>query len=214
MKSRYFLHFQAILQSLENKSRKRKFLKLFAKLRMNKILWERRVFATPVKQVQRRLNPPMMEVVKKEIQKLLDAGFHQIPVATEDQEKTTFTCPFWLRVADFVVMCLGLLILPSLYQGGLFKDNSKVPTCKKRSETMVDKMDPSFTIVHMEHSRQEKVDYVSKWVEAKATKSDDAKVVADFVKVNIFSRFGTPRAIISDRGTHFCNRLMEALLKK
>ncbi|GJT45218.1 uncharacterized protein Tco_0953933 [Tanacetum coccineum] len=58
------------------------------------------------------------------------------------------------------------------------------------------------------------VDYVSKWVEAKATKTDDAKVVADFVKANIFSRFGTPRAIISDRGTHFCNRVMEALLKK
>ncbi|GJV76999.1 uncharacterized protein Tco_1508583 [Tanacetum coccineum] len=58
------------------------------------------------------------------------------------------------------------------------------------------------------------VDYVSKWVEAKATKTDDAKVVADFVKVNIFSWFGTPRAIISDRGTHFCNRVMEALLKK
>ncbi|GJY99790.1 gag-pol polyprotein [Tanacetum coccineum] len=50
------------------------------------------------------------------------------------------------------------------------------------------------------------VDYVSKWVEAKATKTDDAKVVADFVKANIFSRFGTPRALISDRGTHFCNR--------
>ncbi|GJU34507.1 pol polyprotein [Tanacetum coccineum] len=58
------------------------------------------------------------------------------------------------------------------------------------------------------------VDYVSKWVEAKATKTDDAKVVADFVKANIFSRFGTPRAIISDRGTHICNRVMVALLKK
>ncbi|GJT37752.1 DNA-directed DNA polymerase [Tanacetum coccineum] len=58
------------------------------------------------------------------------------------------------------------------------------------------------------------VDYVSKWVEAKATKTDDAKVVADFVKANIFSRFGTPRALISDRGTHFCNKVMEALLKK
>ncbi|GJS57233.1 uncharacterized protein Tco_0652017 [Tanacetum coccineum] len=50
--------------------------------------------ATPAKQVQHRLNPPMMEVVKKEIQKLLDAGFHQIPVAPKDQENTTFTCPF------------------------------------------------------------------------------------------------------------------------
>ncbi|KAL0311297.1 UNVERIFIED_CONTAM: hypothetical protein Sangu_2424400 [Sesamum angustifolium] len=34
----------------------------------------------PSREAQRRLNPPMMEVVKKEILKLLDAGFHQIPV--------------------------------------------------------------------------------------------------------------------------------------
>ena len=42
------------------------------------------------------------------------------------------------------------------------------------------------------------VDYVSKWVEAKATKTNDAKVVVDFVRSNIFYRFGIPRAIISD----------------
>ncbi|KAL0443923.1 UNVERIFIED_CONTAM: Transposon Ty3-I Gag-Pol polyprotein [Sesamum latifolium] len=58
------------------------------------------------------------------------------------------------------------------------------------------------------------VDYVSKWVEAKATRTDDAKTVVDFVKANIFSRFGMPRAIISDRGTHFCNKMVDALLKK
>ncbi|XP_031253479.1 uncharacterized protein LOC116111443 [Pistacia vera] len=49
------------------------------------------------------------------------------------------------------------------------------------------------------------IDYVSKWVEAKATRPDDSKVVADFIKSNIFSRFGIPRALISDRGTHFWN---------
>ena len=53
------------------------------------------------------------------------------------------------------------------------------------------------------------VDYVSKWVEAKATRIDDSKVVTDFIKSNIFSRFGIPRALISDRGTHFCNRTVE-----
>ncbi|XP_044511506.1 uncharacterized protein LOC123229651 [Mangifera indica] len=58
------------------------------------------------------------------------------------------------------------------------------------------------------------VDYVSKWIEAKATRADDAKTVVGFVKTYIFSRYGTPRAIRSDRGTHFCNRVMEALLKK
>ena len=49
------------------------------------------------------------------------------------------------------------------------------------------------------------VDYVSKWVEAKDTRTDDSKVVTDFIKSNIFSKFGIPRALISDRGTHFCN---------
>ena len=58
------------------------------------------------------------------------------------------------------------------------------------------------------------VDYVSKWVEAKATRINDSKVVADFIKTNIFARFGMPRLLISDGGSHFCNRTIEALLKK
>ncbi|XP_063941295.1 uncharacterized protein LOC135149498 [Daucus carota subsp. sativus] len=58
------------------------------------------------------------------------------------------------------------------------------------------------------------VDYVSKSVEAIPTRSNDNKVVLRFLKENIFSRFGTPRAIISDQGTHFKNRQFESLLKK
>ena len=57
------------------------------------------------------------------------------------------------------------------------------------------------------------VDYVSKWVEAIPCKTNDNKVVIKFLKENIFSRFGTPRAIISDNG-HFCNRSFEALMRK
>ncbi|KAK0605028.1 hypothetical protein LWI29_021971 [Acer saccharum] len=58
------------------------------------------------------------------------------------------------------------------------------------------------------------VDYVSKWVEAKATRNNDGQTVVKFVRETIFARFGTPRAIISDGGTHFCNRSFAALLKK
>ncbi|GJT10524.1 reverse transcriptase domain-containing protein [Tanacetum coccineum] len=47
------------------------------------------------------------------------------------------------------------------------------------------------------------VDYLSKWVEAKRS-TNDARVVCKFLK-SLFARFGAPRAIISDRGTHFCN---------
>ncbi|GJU26169.1 reverse transcriptase domain-containing protein [Tanacetum coccineum] len=48
------------------------------------------------------------------------------------------------------------------------------------------------------------VDYLSKWVEAKALPTNDARVVVKFLK-SLFARFGTPRAIISDRRTHFYN---------
>lgn len=58
------------------------------------------------------------------------------------------------------------------------------------------------------------VDYVSKWLEEKATRTDDSKVVSGFLKENIFSCFGILKAIISDQGTHFCNKMVSALLKK
>nr|GEY52260.1 reverse transcriptase domain-containing protein [Tanacetum cinerariifolium] len=48
------------------------------------------------------------------------------------------------------------------------------------------------------------VDYLPKWVEAKALPTNDARVVCKFLK-SLFAIFGAPRAIISDHGTHFCN---------
>ena len=58
------------------------------------------------------------------------------------------------------------------------------------------------------------VDYVSKWVEAIPTRTNDAKVVVQFLRSNIFSRFGTPRALITDNGTHFCNKVIDKVLQK
>jgi hypothetical protein len=58
------------------------------------------------------------------------------------------------------------------------------------------------------------VDYVCKWVEAVACKTKDQRVVAQFLKDKIFARFGTPRAIISDGGKHFYNRIFKQLMKK
>ncbi|KAL2330054.1 hypothetical protein Fmac_017635 [Flemingia macrophylla] len=60
----------------------------------------------------------------------------------------------------------------------------------------------------------EKLDYVSKWVEASALPTNDAKVVVSFIKKHIFTGFGVPRAIISDGGSHFCNKQFESLLGK
>ncbi|KAK6162677.1 hypothetical protein DH2020_002518 [Rehmannia glutinosa] len=58
------------------------------------------------------------------------------------------------------------------------------------------------------------VDYVSKWVEAIATPTNDAKVVLKFLHKHIFTRFGTLRAIVSDEGTHFCNKLFKDWAQK
>ncbi|XP_050217928.1 uncharacterized protein LOC126668794 [Mercurialis annua] len=57
------------------------------------------------------------------------------------------------------------------------------------------------------------VDYVSKWVEAEHLPTNDAKVVLSFLK-RLVNRFGTRRVIISDGGSHFCNRQFQALMRK
>ncbi|XP_024010262.1 uncharacterized protein LOC112085290 [Eutrema salsugineum] len=58
------------------------------------------------------------------------------------------------------------------------------------------------------------VDYVSKWVEAVASPTNDSKVVVKLFKTTIFPRFGVPRVVISDGGSHFVNKTLEGLLRR
>ncbi|RDX86785.1 Retrovirus-related Pol polyprotein from transposon 17.6, partial [Mucuna pruriens] len=48
----------------------------------------------------------------------------------------------------------------------------------------------------------------NQWVEAIATRTNDAKMIVDFLK------FGVPKALINDQGTHFYNRVMSSLCDK
>jgi hypothetical protein len=57
------------------------------------------------------------------------------------------------------------------------------------------------------------VDYVSKWIEAIPTRTNDHSVVLKFVKANIISRFGCPKTIISDGGPHFRNHHFNRLIR-
>ncbi|GKA96302.1 reverse transcriptase domain-containing protein [Tanacetum coccineum] len=57
------------------------------------------------------------------------------------------------------------------------------------------------------------IDYVSKWVEAQAFPTNDAQNIVNFLK-RLFAQFGIPKALISDRGTHFCNHQMEKAMKR
>ena len=58
------------------------------------------------------------------------------------------------------------------------------------------------------------VNYVSKWVEAIPTRTNDASVVAKLFRSHIFTWFGTPRALITDGGTHFYNKLVDKVFQK
>jgi hypothetical protein len=56
--------------------------------------------------------------------------------------------------------------------------------------------------------------YVTKWAEALATKTGNAKTVAKFLYENIIIRFGCPKELVSNRGTHFLNSTIKQLTTK
>ncbi|GKC61322.1 reverse transcriptase domain-containing protein [Tanacetum coccineum] len=207
------------------------------------------------------------------------SGYFQIPIDSQDQEKTTFTCPYgtftyrlytdhlalkyllakqdvkprllwWillLQVFDVIIRdkkgAENLAVdhlsrLENPHQDDVFKAKKSlissrlaimdpsgdimVPTTPLRKSLIPFSIGRLFTEMPMTwshgginfmglfpSSRGNKyiligVDYLFKWVEAKALPTNDARVVVKFLK-SLFARFGTPRAIISDPGTYFCN---------
>jgi ribosomal protein L21E len=57
-------------------------------------------------------------------------------------------------------------------------------------------------------------DYLTKWPEARAVSEATAQQVANFIHEDIICRHGCPQIILTDRGTHFRNQLVEKLLQK
>ena len=74
----------------------------------------------------------------------------------------------------------------------------------------IDPFPPSFSNLYIFLA----VDYVSKWVEAIPTRTNEASVVSKFLRGHIFTGFGTPRALITYGGTHFCNKMVDKVLQK
>ncbi|GJW28105.1 reverse transcriptase domain-containing protein [Tanacetum coccineum] len=91
----------------------------------------------------------------------------------------------------------GIVLGHKISKSGIKVDRAKIDVIAKPPTTTVKGIRSNKYILVA-------VDYLSKWVEAKALPTNDARVVVRFLKA-LFARFGTPRAIISDRGTHFCN---------
>ena len=57
-------------------------------------------------------------------------------------------------------------------------------------------------------------DYASKWVEAKATKKADGRTAGQFLYDHILMRFGAPWELVSDRGKHFLNEVIRAIVEQ
>nr|GEV17519.1 reverse transcriptase domain-containing protein [Tanacetum cinerariifolium] len=213
----------------------------------------------PAVQHQRRVNPKIHEVIKKEVLKLLDAGLiypisnspwvslvHCVPkkggftiIENEENEliptrlvtswrvcidyrklndatrKDHFPLPFMdqmlERLAGNEYYCF-LDGMSSQQKNKFFKDVKHYFW----DDPFLFKIYADQVIWRYVHG-QEAVDILkachngptgghhgSKYTAKKRNLTNDARVVCTFLK-SLFARFGTPRAIISDRGTHFCN---------
>nr|GEZ07765.1 reverse transcriptase domain-containing protein [Tanacetum cinerariifolium] len=159
---------------------------------------------SPKVQSHRRVNPKIHDVIKKEVEKLLDAGLIY-PISDSPWEfdfKVINTRGAENYVADH------LSRLENHYEN-VFDPKEINETFPLESLNKIAHQDPStpwFTDFANYHAGKFiiKGDYLSKWVEAKVLPTNDARVVVKILK-SLFSWFGTPKAIISDRGTHFCN---------
>eukprot|EP00253_Pinus_taeda_P005405 PITA_05405 len=58
------------------------------------------------------------------------------------------------------------------------------------------------------------VDYFTKWAEVMPTLNNNSEMAALFVFNHVVSRFGVPRAIVTDHGSHFRNHMMVELTAK
>nr|GEY24776.1 reverse transcriptase domain-containing protein [Tanacetum cinerariifolium] len=159
----------------------------------HKILMEKD-FKPAVKH-QRRVNSKIYDVIKNEVLKLLDAGLlnpiSDSPWLNEVTRKDHFPLPFMDQMLERLARNEYYCFLDGFL--GYFQ----IPINLKDLEKT------TFTYPYGMFSYR-RMPFGLCNAPAKALPTNDARVVCKFLK-NIFARFGTPGAIISDRGMHLCN---------
>ncbi|GKD22241.1 reverse transcriptase domain-containing protein, partial [Tanacetum coccineum] len=143
-----------------------------------------------------------------------------IPKGMKYQQKNKFFSDlkhyFWEEPYLFKV-CFDIMIRRSCQKTGNISKRNEMPlnniqVCEIFDIWGIDFMGP-FPKSHKFEYILVAVDYVSKWVEAQALPTNDARVVVTFLK-KLFCLFEMPKALISNRGTHFCKKIIENTMKR
>ncbi|GJX30284.1 reverse transcriptase domain-containing protein [Tanacetum coccineum] len=156
-----------------------------------------------------RLENPQSDPVKKEITKTFP--FETLGMVTFHGDSNTA----WISADQVIRRCVygqeAIDILTAFYNGPTGGHHGANYTAKKVFDFVCKTFDiwgidfmGMFPSLRGNKYILMVVDYLSKWVEAKALPTNDARVVCKFLK-SLFAYFRTPRAIVSVRGTHFCN---------
>ncbi|XP_072073996.1 uncharacterized protein [Arachis hypogaea] len=152
--------------------------------------------ARPVRQPQRQLNPTILEVVKKEVTRLLEAD---IIYPISDSE--------WVSPVQVVPKKSGVTTIKN-------ESGELIATRVQNSWRVCIDYQRLNVATRKDHFPLPFIDQMLDRLSAIPTRTDEDNVVLSFVRNNIICRFGSPRAIVSDQGSHFCNRRMEGLMKK
>nr|GEW29169.1 reverse transcriptase domain-containing protein [Tanacetum cinerariifolium] len=164
----------------------------------------------PAVQSQRRVNPKIHDVIKKEVIKLLDASMIY-PISDSPwmvfeaiskfllihktrrkllshalmEPSRTDACPLACVMLQIIRRCVhgqeAFEILKACHNGPTRGHHGANLTAKKQGK-----------ISQKDEMPQNAVDYLSKWVEAKVLPTNDARVVVKFLK-SLFYRFSIPR---------------------
>ena len=59
-----------------------------------------------------------------------------------------------------------------------------------------------------------RINYLTRWAEAKPTKDYSASTTTQLIFDNIITRFGCPKILMSDQGTHFLNQTIQELTEE